>query len=263
MKIASRAIIALLVAPILLSASARAGDDKKGRQVAETSDQRDQGFSDFRANLKMVLRDRHGQQSTREVRTRVLEQKDDGDKLVVVFDEPRDVKGTVLLTYTHKKGADDQWLLLPAVGRVKRIASNNQAGPFMGSEFAYEDLGSQEVEKYTYAWIAEESLAGVRTQKVERRPVNEHSGYTRQIVWYDNEHYRPLKIEFYDRKNSHLKTLTYEGYQLHMGKHWRPAKMHMTNHQTGKSTTLMWTNYKFKTGLTDADFEPDSLNRAS
>ena len=62
---------------------------------------------------------------------------------------PKDVKGTATLTFTHKVGPDDQWLYLPALKRVKRITSENRSGSFVGSEFAYEDLGSQELEKYS------------------------------------------------------------------------------------------------------------------
>jgi hypothetical protein len=36
----------------------------------------------------------------------------------------------------------DQWLYLPALKRVKRISSSNKSGPFVGSEFAYEDISS-------------------------------------------------------------------------------------------------------------------------
>jgi len=58
-----------------------------------------------------------------------------------------DVKGTVVLTFSHGLKPDEQWIYLPALKRVKRISSSNKSGPFMGSEFAYEDIGSWEVKK--------------------------------------------------------------------------------------------------------------------
>ena len=78
----------------------------------------------------------------------------------------------------------------------------------------------------------------------------------------DKEHYRVLKIDFYDRKNDLLKTLTYHGYKQYLDKFWRAAKMSMVNHQTGKSTDLMWENYEFATGLSESDFNQNSLKRA-
>ena len=133
----------------------------------------------------------------------------------------------------------------------------------MGSEFAYEDLSSQEVEKYTYTYLKEEQLNGFNTDVVERDPVDEKSGYTRQVVWYNKDKgYRLEKIEFYDRKNSLLKTLTYHDYKQYEGKHWRAGKMQMVNHQTNKETELLFENYEFKTGLKESDFSQNSLKRA-
>ena len=85
----------------------------------------------------MTLKNRNGQTSTRFIRIRTLEVEGDGDKSLSIFDEPADVKGTVMLTYAHGLEPDDQWLYLPALKRVKRINSRNKSGPFMGSTFAF------------------------------------------------------------------------------------------------------------------------------
>ena len=132
---------------------------------------------------------------------------DDGDKSLSIFDEPADVKGAAMLTYTHGLEPDDQWLYLPALKRIKRISSRNKSGPFMGSTFAFEDLGSQEVEKYSYNYLREEACGEGSCHVVERFPEYKHSGYTRQVVWIDTEGFRMLKAEFYDRKKALLKTL--------------------------------------------------------
>ena len=133
----------------------------------------------------------------------------------------------------------------------------------MGSEFAYEDLSSQEVEKYTYKWLRDETWDGRETHVVEQYPAYEFSGYTRRVVWIDKAIMRPLKVEFYDRKNALLKTLVFENYQPYLDKpFYRPERAEMVNHQTGKSTTLVWSNYRFDSGLSDRDFDRNSLKRA-
>lgn len=236
--------------------------EEKGLRIAQEVDRRDTGFHDFRAHLTMLLRNRQGEESLRDMRSRSLEVENDGDKTMIIFDQPRDVEGTALLTYSHKVDPDDQWLYLPALKRVKRIASRNKSGPFMGSEFAYEDLASQEVEKYTYKFIKDDELDGEPMFLIERDPVDKNSGYTRQLVWIDKAEYRPMKIEFYDRKNSLLKTLTFSGYQQYLDQYWRAREMFMENHQTGKTTLLTWNNYKFRAGLDDSDFTKNSLKRA-
>ncbi|KPK01909.1 MAG: hypothetical protein AMK71_04055, partial [Nitrospira bacterium SG8_35_4] len=253
-------LLCLLLAPVCVHAET---PEEKGLAIAEEADRREEGFHDFTADLLMTLRNRHGQESTRNIRVRTLEVDGDGDRSLTIFDNPRDVKGTAFLNYTHKAGDDDQWLYLPALKRVKRISSRNKSGSFMGSEFAYEDIASQEVEKYTYTWIRDEVYEGQECFVLERYPVDTiNSGYTRLVTWLDKREYRPLKVEYFDRKNFHLKTLTFTGYREYLGKYWRADSMNMINHQNGKSTQLVWSNYEFQTGLTDNDFTKSSLKRA-
>ncbi len=253
-------IVLLVLSPMFIVRGQ--SPEERGLQIAEEADRRDTGFEDYAAELTMILRNSHGEESVRKIRNRVLEVEGDGDKSLTIFDTPRDVKGTAFLSFTHKTGPDDQWLYLPALKRVKRISSDNKSGPFMGSEFAYEDITSQEVEKYTYKFLREEPLDGKPMFVIERYPVDEKSGYTRQMVWYDQDEYRIWKIDFYDRKNDLLKTLIYEDYQQYAGKFWRADMMKMENHITGKSTELIWENYQFKTGLDENDFNKNSLRRA-
>ena len=235
--------------------------EAKGLEIAKEMDRRDTGWGDQTAVMRMILRNRAGQESTRDMRNRALEMKGDGDKSLLIFDSPRDVKGTAFLTFSHALEPDDQWLYLPALKRVKRISSRNKSGPFMGSEFAYEDLSSQEVEKYAYNYLRDETLNGRNVFVLDWFPQYEHSGYTHVTVWVDKEIWRSRKLEFYDRKGALLKTLNIPEYQQHLGQYWRPARMEMQNHQTGKSTDLLWSDYRFKTGLTDRDFNRNTLKR--
>ena len=256
----------LLVITLLLSISCSSAwaesPEEKGLAIAQKADQLDTGWGDQKQTLEMILRNRQGQESRRLIRGRSLEVTGDGDKALSIFDSPADVKGTAFLSFTHVNEPDDQWLYLPALKRVKRIASKNKSGPFMGSEFAFEDMSSQEVDKYTYKWLRDEKLDGKDVHVIERVPVDKYSGYTRQVVWMDMAIYQALKIEFYDRKNALLKTLTFMGYNQYLDKYWRPEQMSMINHQNGKSTELTFSDYSFNNGYTDRDFDRNSLKRA-
>ncbi len=254
----------LWIAVNLIIAGSAIADDaaEQGLAIATEADRRDTGWHDLRAELTMLLRNRQGEESLRHMRTQSLEVEGDGDKTMIIFDQPLDVEGTALLTFSHKTEADDQWLYLPALKRVKRISSRNKSGPFMGSEFAYEDLASQEIEKYTYRYVKDDTLDGQPMFLIERDPVDENSGYRRQLVWIDKAEYRPIKIEYYDRKDSLLKTLVFRDYSQYLDRYWRAREMYMENHQTGKSTLLTWLRYEFRVGLEDGDFTTNSLKRA-
>ncbi len=233
--------------------------EQKGLEIATKAIKVDEGWGSLTSSSTMILRNQHGQESSREMRGKNFEQFDDGDKSMIIFDSPRDVKGTAVLTYTHKVGADDQWLYLPAIERVKRIASTNKSGPFVGSEFAYEDLSSQEVEKYTYKYIKDETIDGVACFVVERYPVDPKSGYKKQITWVNKDNYRTEKIDFYDRKNSLLKTLEFIGYKQYKNKFWRADEFHMKNHITKKETRILFRDYNFDANLSDSEFSQAKL----
>ena len=263
MKQTIQKLITPVLITLLLSISPYAyADEQRGLEIAKQADLKDTGYNDSTARLVMELKNKQGNTSIRHVRVKNLEVENDGDKGMSIFDQPADIKGTAFLTYSHSLKADEQWLYLPSLKRIKRISSKNKSGPFMGSEFAYEDISSQEVDKYTYKYIKDETISGIDCFVIERYPAYEHSGYTRQIAWINKQEYRPEKIDFYDRKNSLLKTLIYTDYKQYLGQFWRADKMHMENHQTGKSTLLSWFDYKFRTGLTDNDFSRNSLKRA-
>ncbi len=237
--------------------------EEKGQQIVATYLKNDEGFVSSEVGLKMVLTNRQGQVSERQMTSRTFELTEDGDKSMIVFQSPRDVQGTATLTFTHKVGSDDQWLYLPSIKRVKRISSSNKSGPFMGSEFAFEDLSSDELEKYSYKFLEETTLDGKKVAKVEQDPVDPKSGYLKRVAYFNlGEDYRIEKIEFYDRKGELLKTLTYDGYKKYLDKHWRANKFSMVNHQTGKKTDLFFEDYQFQSGISEDDFNQNALIRA-
>ncbi|MFQ5899160.1 MAG: outer membrane lipoprotein-sorting protein [Candidatus Methylomirabilia bacterium] len=258
--------VPVMLAAILLHATLAVAEtpEEKGQRIAIEARTYDQGFGDFTVDGKMILRDKRGRESIRTFTHRRLETLNDGDKSLNVFSWPRAINGTALLTFTHRTGSDDQWLYLPALKRVKRISSSNKSGPFVGSEFAYEDLSSREVEKYTYKWLRDEPCPGAKKLScfvIESYPTDKKSGYSRQVIWMERKTYRPFRIDYYDRKGALLKTLTVGGYRVYLRKHWRAKKFVMRNHQTGKSTELIWQHYRFRTGLSGRDFNKSSLRR--
>ena len=237
--------------------------DEKGREIAMESERRDEGFGDTITEITMQLISSDGRIRERRLTWQTLEMIDppDGDRSLTVFHEPRDIAGTAFLSFTHVEEPDDQWLYLPSLKRVKRIASVNQSSSFMGSEFFYEDLLSDEVEKFDYLWIRDESCGESICFVLERKPRFENSGYSRQVVWIDQVEYRPMKIEYYDLRERHQKTLLFEDYRRYMERFWRAHELRMVNHQTEKETRLSFGTYEFQTGLTEQVFDPSALTR--
>ena len=258
-----RSFTAVLLGAGLCSTAAFAETpEEKGLAIARQADERTNGFADYTQTLTMTLRTKNGQEATRELRFKVLEVPGDGDKSLTIFDQPKDVEGTALLSFAHKVGDDDIWLFLPALKRVKRIAGSNKSGPFMGSEFAFEDFSSPELEKYKYKFLRDDKHDGRDFHVVEAIPLDRNSGYSRTEVWFDKAELRAEKIDFFNKRGDLLKTQISSGYKKYLDRYWYPDRIDMSNHQSGRSTTLLNKNYKFRNGYTPRDFDQASLEAA-
>ncbi len=229
-------------------------------EIAQKADKATDGFVSSISKTQMILINASGQKSVRDLLMKTLEG-ENGDKTISTFLSPADVKGTKVLGFEHIDRDDDQWLYLPALKRVKRIASKNRSGSFMGSEFSYEDIGNQNYKKYTFEGEPEKvMLDGLETYKGIRVPKDKNSGYTKQITWVDTKDFLIRKIEYYDRKKELLKTATFSDYKKIDGI-WRVGKIEMKNHQNDKSTILIWKEDMINAGLSDKDFNKRELKK--
>lgn len=257
----SETAFVILIACAAGISTASHGDETRGLEIMSEVDERATGFQGLTAQVTMILRSGKGKERERQFDLSLLEVDGDGDKQKIVFRKPADVKATALLTHSHVLADDDQWLFLPAFKRVKRISAANHSGPFVGSEFAYEDLATQDADNYINRYVGDEPVDDVPCFVVERLPRFDNSGYRRQMVYVDEDELRYQKIEFYDRENRLLKTLRLESYELFEQRFWRPLSMTMSNHQTGKSTVMRWEDIRYRTGLAASGFTAHALKR--
>lgn len=229
-------------------------------EVAKQADAALSGFESSNATLIMTLKNSDGQQNVRELGIKTLESPQ-GDRSIITFFKPSDIKGTKLLTRSNREGDDQQWLYLPTLKQVKRISGSNKSGSFMGSEFSYEDLSSFDYEKYRYSGDAEPVvLEGKKCFKGARIPNDAATGYSKEVVWIESATFLIQKIDYYDRKQSLFKTAYFEGYKR-LGGIWRVGSIRMLNHQNGKETVLLWTQDEVKQGLRESEFQESVLKR--
>ena len=260
----------LLFFSILFSGNIFAqSNEEKGLSIVQKSIDLDKGFVDVSSEGVMILKDKSGNESERKFKSLTFEELDEnlGNKGIIVFTTPRDIRGTALLTHDNiEPKDDDQWLYLPALKRVKRISSSNRTGKFVSSEFSYEDLSTDEPKDYIFTWI-EDSVCptneALMCHVIEAKPKNKKSGYSKRIIFIDDQFFRYQKVSFFNRRGGLEKELSFIGYNQYLDKFWRADILEMINIQTGKSTSLQWSNYQFKQGLELSDFDPEKLKNAS
>ena len=211
----------------------------------------------------MILYTRSGRQSIRKFRSKTLEgQGRNPSANLIVFEWPGDVRNSALLTHAYDNKADDQWLFLPSIQRVKRISSSARSGSFMGSEFAYEDMVDQGMDEYSHTWVRDEACpgGGGMCHVLDRKP-KRRSGYSLQRVWMNVRHFYVQQVHYFDRGDRHVKTLVANGHRKHLGRYWRASRLQMQNHLTGKRTDLNWSGFKFSNGFSLSDFSVQGLKQ--
>ncbi len=251
----SKYVIAIVFAsPLLASASLLpATPYLSGEEIEIKQDQMQTGYIGETRTMTLTLGNAQGEESVRKVAFEGYEGDGRKDKTVLRFTYPADLKGTSLLTYEQGDKDDDQWLYLPSIKRVKRIASSNQSGSFMGSEFAYEDLVARQIDKFTSRYLGEEEVDGKDCYVIESIPKNKNSGYSKVVRWRIKSNLQELKTDYYDRKGELLKQRKMEGYQKYDG-FWRVKKIFVKNVQTNKYSILTFDEVKVKLNLPEHKF---------
>ena len=161
------------------------------------------------------------------------------NKTVVVFQKPASVAGTRFLTISSPGKADDRWIFLPSLGKVRRIASGEGSGSFMGTDMSYDDISSmdRDVDLDTYALLKEENLDGKACWVVEAKPKDESYQYSRMVGWIEKATSVSLKMELYDRKGVLVKVMEIQGLKEVQGK-LTPVVTKMSTIQAKTSTTI-------------------------
>ena len=238
------------------------GNVVDGDAVIAAVDRHEDGYQDIRSTVTMLLQDSHGETWERHLDVYAIETTPLGDRRRFVFDEPRDIRGTAVLIHSNVVDDDDQWIYLPAFKRVKRISSSNKSTPFVGSEFSYEDLASQEKEKYVNRYVESVTLDGRACDVVERVPRFPNSAYGRLLAYVDKEEHRYRKVEYFDHSGKHVKTQYLEDYRLYDDRYWLPNKTVMVNHETNRKTTMLWAGIELKTDQSERQFTAGALRNA-
>lgn len=190
--------------------------------------------------MSMDLIDKDG-----EVRSRVLEmwsmtydQENDLSKSVTEFISPASVKGTRFLQVENVSRADDKYIYMPALGRIRRIAASESNSSFMGSDFSYDDMESRDVDEDNHKLLREEKLGKYECYVIESIPkdLNENQ-YAKRIQWISKEHFIPVKVEYYSKKTEEIqKVLTVKQNIEKVNGIWTIFSTMMENKETGHST---------------------------
>ncbi|HVO29679.1 MAG TPA: outer membrane lipoprotein-sorting protein [bacterium] len=257
--------LSLLPLALLLSLPAAAAD-LSARDVAKKA--ADAGApAALRQAITMTLTDAKGTKTTRAMTIVHKKVGTSGDAALwntrIEFQAPKDVAGTVLLSLDKAKGGADQYLYLPGIKRVRRVGGSQKSGSFQGSDFAYEDLGSRELDSADYALLADEKIGAddcYQLQAIPRKRVD--TGYGKMLLDVRKSDFLTLRARYFDAKGVELKTLTVDAATVKVQGETRiPQHLEMKTAKDGHATALDVTEIAIDPKIDDAIFDPASLDR--
>jgi hypothetical protein len=253
-----RTLIAVLLAltPNFLGAQEAKEIVKQYKNAMDAADQE--------ATLSMKLISKKGAIRERTLTWSSRTDKDGLEASYLHFLAPADIKGSAFLTIENRSGQDDQWLYLPALKRSRRISSDEKGKSFMGTDFTYEDIGSEEVNENRYRLLRTEGMGNDIVFVIEATYANaqksRETGYSRRVLHISKANSMLVKAEFYGPDGNLIKTLECSGFEYfpELDK-WRPKTMTMSNLEKGSQTILVFTNYKINKGIDPERFTVRNL----
>lgn len=207
------------------------------------------------ATLTMKLVNEKGEKKVRKLEA----WKRGTESSVMVFRKPDSVAGIALLKTVAEDGREKTWLYLPSLDMTKEMGQESENRNFMSSDFTYEDLGSRNVDEYTYSLLRKENSNGETAYVVEGKAKDpEKAGYGKIKSWIDGKNWKPKKVEYYDREGKLIKVQQNSNIEK-VGDYWVVKKMTMKNKGTGSKTTLTWRDYRINRELPEGVFNPENL----
>lgn len=247
-------------------------EDLTARQVMDKVDARYTGDTSIQDST-MILIDRKGNQRVRQTKAFRKEYGEDS-KSISFFLSPADVKNTSFLSYIwdDESKEDDSWLYLPALRKVKRIASSDKSGSFMGSDFTYYDIEQDtELDKYNYKFVKEsEDVDGHDVWVIESKPKKKfkkeqekETGYIKSQVWVRKDNFMVVKGKFWVKKGKKIKYMTLSEIEK-IQDVWTAKKLQMVTTKKGKvehSTVLQLNTIEYNKPLEDDMFNTQRMER--
>lgn len=164
---------------------------------------------------------------------------------IIRFLSPENVKNVTLLTRDLGGGLSEQYLYLPALGKVKEIQGSQKASYFMGTDFTFEDLRKEKTVEYSYSRQFDDIIDGKDCHVILSTPADssrfEATGYGSRMIYIEKASNNILKIDYFNEEQKLTKTFQAYDYNSQDvdGPTKRPRRAVMTNHEKGSTSVMV------------------------
>jgi outer membrane lipoprotein-sorting protein len=208
---------------------------------------------------RMVITAKDGSTSDRLIDQYSKDDANGNSRTVIVFQRPANVAGTRFLTIDNSSGNSDQWIFLPALGKVRRIATSESGGSFMGTDFSYDDISiaDRDVSLDVHTLLREENLNGTACYVIQSVPKAANQ-YSKTISWIGKQNSFIYKSELYDRRGNLVKLLEMSDYREVQGQ-LTPMQIKISTVAAGTSTTIFMDIIKYNDPIPESVFTTQFL----
>lgn len=205
-----------------------------------------------------------GRERSRELSMIIMENEDGSEKSLIRFLSPTDVRGTGFLSIINPESTNEQYLYLPALGKPRRISSEDRGGQFMGSDFTYEDI-SPDKEDYEYRLLNSDYINENEVYVVESIPKTEKLkkdlGFAKKISYISKDQYFLIRAEYLNEKEEQIRILEVSDYKQIIDEFWLGTYMLMEDLIKDSKTVLVYKNLIANTGIDESYFTIRELSR--
>lgn len=240
-------------------------------EIIEKMDKRENGDTRI-FDTTMLLIDKNNQQRIRKIKN-ISKDFGDDTKTIIFFLTPADVKNTAYMSFDWQESSkeDDSWLYLPALKKVKRIASADKSGSFMGSDFTYSDINGIEINDWDFSFVGENDrsddadtwvIQGVPKKETQQK-VTDETGYLRLLLWIQKDNYMLVKAKYWVRQGRKIKYFAAADIRKTDGI-WTAYEMKMITTVKGEvehSSLLKFSNVQYNTPVDDTSFTTRNMER--
>jgi outer membrane lipoprotein-sorting protein len=215
--------------------------------------------------VKMVLQPKGGEQRTRSFKLYWAQDDAGGDKVMVRFLSPADIKGTALLTVEDKATGDDQqWMYLPAFKKTRQVGTTELGDRFVNSDVFFEDLKHRYAKDYQHKLLGSEKQEGQDCWVIESTPVTpkvkQESPYGKIAWWLRKDSLAIAKMQSFDRNMKPWKEAVYADLKPVAGEAWRAARMTVVDVRRQHRTVLIYEDREFNKQLPANTFSKHTLS---
>ncbi len=246
---------------VFIAASPMYGASMSAYDIVKKSENLLDQAKDSQSGMLMTLVNDKGQKRERTMSAYVKKYGKDSSKSILFFNSPADVKGTSFLVWTDENKEDKQWLYLPALQRVRQISASGKGESFMGTELTFFDMGSHDVDEYTYTLIKEELVDGEMNYVIQAVP-KKVEFYSKVVFWIRKSNFIPSKADFFDTKGEYEKQGKFTEVKNIQGIN-TATHIEMHNVKNGRTTLVDLSNIAYDKGLKDDIFTERYMKRGN